>query len=498
MNALFALALLAGFQDPPKPPQNRDEILKQDIENAVRKLGSERYTESYVAREELIELGRRVIPAVVAELQKKDAKPAVKRACCEILGALRDPNKDAVAALVARLKDDDEYGTSIASAAARALAAIGEESSVPALVEALKSRAVDTDKLLKVELIRAIGILRAREGTELLRKALEDKKNASVGEGDDGARLVAAAAADALGLLRAQEAVDELGGKLADATADPASGQSLGVHAARALQRILAHELKGDDGRSGELAGEADAVNKTLEAWKKWWEGASAARNTEETRSRIAKVAAAVEAFKKAQGRYPEVLPYLQTKPDYAKDWPKDGYYQGELKDAWGRGLNYRAPGTGADFDVFSYGADGRTWGGGNGADLYNHDRWKDAKKAETKKSIEDAVAALKKFHAEQGRYPEKLVDLAARPTAYPVKDWPKDGYVKSPPEDGFNALLVFRIPGTGGEPFDLLSLGADGAEGGEGPDEDLWNHDKRPPKKEEPKKDEPKKDGQK
>jgi len=497
MNALLALALLAAVQDPPKPPQNRDEVLKQDIENAIKKLGSERYTESYVAREELVELGRRVIPAVTAELVKKDAKAAVKRACCEILGALRDPNKEAVAALTARLKDTDEYGTSIASAAARALAAIGDESCVPALVETLKSRAVDTDKLLKVEVIRALGLLRAKEGTELLRKALEDKKNASVGEGDDGSRLVAAAAADALGLIRAQDAVDDLGGKLQDGTPDPASGQSLGVHAARALQRILAHEIKKDDGRAAELTGEADAVAKSLEAWKKWWDGASAVRNTEETKSRIAKVAAGVDAFKKAHGKYPEVLPYLQAKPDYVvKDWPKDGYYQGELKDAWGRGLNYRAPGTGADFDVFSYGADGRTWGGGTGTDLYNHDHWKAAKKAETKKAIEDAVKAIQQFKTEQERYPEKLVDLVARP-GYPVKNWPKDGYQKSVPEDGFHNHLTFRIPGTGGEPFDLLSLGADAAEGGEGPDEDLWSHDKRPPKKEEPKKDD-KKDGQK
>jgi general secretion pathway protein G len=497
MNAILALVLLAGVQDPPKAPQNRDEVLKQDIENAVRKLGSEKYTESYVAREELVDLGRRVIPAVVAELSKKDAKPAVKRACCEILGALRDPSKDAVAALVARLKDTDEYGTSIASAAARSLASIGDESCVPALVEALKSRSAETDKLLKVELIRALGLFRAKEGVELLRKALEDKKNASVGEGDDNARLVAAAAADALGLIRAGEAVDELGEKLSDPTTDPASGQALGVHAARALQRILAHEIKKDDGRDGELSGEAEAVARSLEAWKKWWDSASAVRKSAETRERIGKVAAAVEAFKKAQGKYPEILDYLRTKPDYAKDWPKDGYYQGELKDAWSRGFNYRAPGTGADFDVFSYGADGKTWGGGPGADLYNHDLWKAAKKAETRKAIEETVKALEKFKAEQGRYPEKLVDLVARPTAYPVKDWPKDNYLKSRPEDGFSAPLVFRIPGTAGEAFDLVSYGADGAEGGEGPDEELWNHDKRPAKKEEPKKDD-KKDGQK
>jgi hypothetical protein len=38
-----------------------------------------------------------------------------------------------------------------------------------------------------------------------------------------------------------------------------------------------------------------------------------------------------------------------------------------------------------------------------------------------------------------------------------------------------------------------VYSLGADGVEGGTDENEDLWNHDKRPPKKEEPKKDEKK-----
>src|SRR5882724_4918287 len=104
MNVLLALALLAGLQES-KPVQGRDEILKQDVENAVKKLGSNRYTESFVAAEELKELGRRAIPSLVAELNKKDTAPGVKRALCEILGAIREPQKDVLSALTAKLKD---------------------------------------------------------------------------------------------------------------------------------------------------------------------------------------------------------------------------------------------------------------------------------------------------------------------------------------------------------------------------------------------------------
>ena len=297
MNVLLALALMAGLQEA-KPVQGRDEILKQDVDNAIKKLASNRFTESFVAAEELKELGRRAVPALVAELNKKVAPPAVKRALCEILGAIREPNKDVLSALTAKLRDPDEFGTSIASSAARALTLIGDDSSIPAILDVLKSKAVETDRILKYECIRAAGIYRAKDAVEALKKALDDKKPASAGENDD-APLIAAAAADALGLIRALDAVDELANKLSDMTPNPSSSQSLGVHAARALQRILEHELrdKKDDPRAGVLAGEAPEIKATLDAWSKWWTGKSAKKNIEETKVRLGKLSAAVEAF---------------------------------------------------------------------------------------------------------------------------------------------------------------------------------------------------------
>jgi general secretion pathway protein G len=495
MNLLLALALFAVAQEA-KPVQGRDEILKQDIDSAIKKLASNRFTDSFVAAEELKEIGRRAVPALVTELNKKDTSAAVKRSLCEILGAIRDPGKDVLAALTAKLKDPDEFGTSIASSAARALSVIGDDSSIPAILETLKSKAAETDRILKYECIRAAGAYRAKDAVESLRKALADKNPASAGENDD-APLIAAAAADALGLIRSLDAVDDLANMLSDIKPNPSSSQTLGVHAARALQRILEHELRGktdkEEPRAGALAGEVEEIKKTLDAWQKWWTSKSAKKNIEETKVRLSKLSSAVEAFKKEQGSYPMILDHLKTKPEKATTFPKDGYYQGELKDAWGRGFLYRDHGTGADFDIVSYGADGRTWGAGDNADLWNHDKWREAKKAETRKSIEEAVKAVAQFKADNDRYPDRILDLVTRPPYTLKKEWPKDGYLKTIPKDGYDNFLVFRIPGTGGEPFDLISYGADSVEGGTDENEDVWNHDKRPAKKEEPKKDEKK-----
>lgn len=475
-------------------PQNRDEVVRQDIEGAIKKLGSERHTDSFIAKEELVDLGKRAVPAVVAELNKAGTKASVRVELCDILGRIRDGNKEAVDALVKKLDDQDEYGISVASAAARALGSIADDAAIPALVKSLGSKATDTDKILKHAIVHALGVLRAREGVEGLKKALEDRKTAAVGENDENAHTIAAAAADALGLIRDAAATEDLGKLLGDVTPEPSSGQSLGWHAARALQRILGHELAGkavkDEPRAGALSGDAKEVNDTVEAWKKWWDTRKTGKSIADAKVAIAALAAAVEAFKKEQGRYPEILDYLKKKPTDAKTYPEKGYYAGELKDGWGRPYVYRAAGTGAPFDILSQGKDGLEWGGGENADLWNHDLWKAVKKEENKKRLQEAVAAINRFKTDQGMVPKALHDLSAKP-GYPLqKPWPDKGYTVEPPKDAFGRYFAYNPMGTGGEPFDLVSHGADHAEGGADIDEDLWNHDKRPPP---PKKDEKK-----
>jgi len=87
----------------------------------------------------------------------------------------------------------------------------------------------------------------------------------------------------------------------------------------------------------------------------------------------------AIYTFKMDCGRYPnssEGLAALLNKPgDFHGDWPKGGYLDAEAipKDPWGNDYVYKCPGTGnRDFDITSYGADGKSGGEGDDADITN------------------------------------------------------------------------------------------------------------------------------
>ena len=82
-------------------------------------------------------------------------------------------------------------------------------------------------------------------------------------------------------------------------------------------------------------------------------------------------------------------------------------------------------------------------------------------------------------FRADHHRLPESLGDLVRRPPYIDPKAWPMEGYRSEMPVDGWERPYEYRVPGTRGS-FDIISRGADGKEGGEGVDADLWSH---PPK---------------
>lgn len=69
-------------------------------------------------------------------------------------------------------------------------------------------------------------------------------------------------------------------------------------------------------------------------------------------------------------------------------------------------------------------------------------------------------------FKVERNRYPETLQELVPK-------------YRDEVPKDAWDRPYWYRVPGQRG-PFDLVSLGEDGQEGGEGVNADLWSH---PPK---------------
>jgi general secretion pathway protein G len=90
---------------------------------------------------------------------------------------------------------------------------------------------------------------------------------------------------------------------------------------------------------------------------------------------------------------------------------------------------------------------------------------------------LQGVSSALKMYRLDNGTYPTTAQGLAAlvtRPTAGPAPaNWHAEGYLAALPVDPWGRPYVYRSPGESG-PFDLLSLGADGAPGGEGLDADI------------------------
>ena len=91
-----------------------------------------------------------------------------------------------------------------------------------------------------------------------------------------------------------------------------------------------------------------------------------------------------------------------------------------------------------------------------------------------TKTTLGLISIALDLFKLKHGRYPRRLIDLSEKPDDIESKDWPPDGYFREMPLNGWHHQFVYRYPGTGGRPYDMMSLGMDGREGGEGFDADI------------------------
>lgn len=86
-------------------------------------------------------------------------------------------------------------------------------------------------------------------------------------------------------------------------------------------------------------------------------------------------------------------------------------------------------------------------------------------------------AASLEMYRLDNRTYPstaQGLTALAAPPVEPPLPpNWVSDGYLPVVPADPWGNAYVYRSPGEGGA-FDLLSLGADGAPGGNDTDADI------------------------
>ena len=101
-----------------------------------------------------------------------------------------------------------------------------------------------------------------------------------------------------------------------------------------------------------------------------------------------------------------------------------------------------------------------------------------DASVTKARSDIATYQSALEMYRLDHFRYPTEQQGLSAlveAPSGVDSTRYPENGYVQRLRDDPWGNPYVYRNPGEFGE-FDLLSLGADGQEGGEGADADIGN----------------------
>ncbi|MEX2606417.1 MAG: type II secretion system major pseudopilin GspG [Kiritimatiellia bacterium] len=101
-----------------------------------------------------------------------------------------------------------------------------------------------------------------------------------------------------------------------------------------------------------------------------------------------------------------------------------------------------------------------------------------------TRAEINTLAGALTLYQSQQGVLPSQqqgLEALVRAPTTPPAPPrYPQGGYLTSRevPTDAWGRPYVYLIPGRENEPFELISYGADGLEGGTGANADLSSAD--------------------
>ncbi|WP_434800277.1 type II secretion system major pseudopilin GspG [Desulfovulcanus ferrireducens] len=105
------------------------------------------------------------------------------------------------------------------------------------------------------------------------------------------------------------------------------------------------------------------------------------------------------------------------------------------------------------------------------------------ARIVKAKLQMGELVTALKKFKLDNGFYPsteQGLQALVEKPTVgQEPKNYPPNGYLPKIPKAPWGNDYIYICPGEHDD-FDIISLGADGAEGGDGHNKDIgsWELD--------------------
>ncbi|MGV7931230.1 MAG: type II secretion system major pseudopilin GspG [Spirochaetota bacterium] len=97
-----------------------------------------------------------------------------------------------------------------------------------------------------------------------------------------------------------------------------------------------------------------------------------------------------------------------------------------------------------------------------------------------TKIQIGSLETALKQYNLDNGVYPtteQGLIALVQKPTSEPIpNNYNESGYLdkKEVPKDPWGRDYIYRSPGDQGNDYEIMSLGADGRDGGEGVNGDI------------------------
>ncbi|MDA8744724.1 type II secretion system major pseudopilin GspG [Rubripirellula amarantea] len=92
------------------------------------------------------------------------------------------------------------------------------------------------------------------------------------------------------------------------------------------------------------------------------------------------------------------------------------------------------------------------------------------SKQNAAKAEIANIVKAIETFYADQGRYP--TTDEGLQALVEGTDSWP-DGFLNKLPKDPWKNPYEYVSPGSNG-PYEVVSLGGDGREGGEGENQDF------------------------
>jgi general secretion pathway protein G len=95
------------------------------------------------------------------------------------------------------------------------------------------------------------------------------------------------------------------------------------------------------------------------------------------------------------------------------------------------------------------------------------------------KSDIRAIESALTMFKLDNFKYPSTdmgLQALVTKPADPSIRNFPPEGYLKRVSNDPWGNPYQYVFPGNRGTQYDIWSFGADGQEGGEGPNADIGN----------------------